>query len=96
MPLLDQKVFIVADDHPLFRDALSHAIGKLAPEAEIIEADSLESLQQVVDANPDADLLLLDLNMPGVTSISAVSVPWSLRPDGFSTLSTKVPSVPCF
>ena len=70
---MDQKVFIVADDHPLFRDALSHAIGKLAPEADIIEADSFESLQQVVDSNPDADLLLLDLNMPGVSGFSALA-----------------------
>ena len=73
MSLSEQNLFIVADDHPLFRDALSHAIGKLAPGAEIVEADSLESLQQVVDANPGADLLLLDLHMPGVSGFSALA-----------------------
>ncbi|MDJ0761150.1 MAG: response regulator transcription factor [Woeseiaceae bacterium] len=71
--LSEQNTIIVADDHPLFRDALSHAIGKLSPGTAIVEADSLESLQQVVDANPDADLLLLDLNMPGVSGFSALA-----------------------
>ena len=71
--LSEQNTIIVADDHPLFRDALSHAIGKLSPGTAIVEADSLETLQQVVDANPDADLLLLDLNMPGVSGFSALA-----------------------
>lgn len=73
MALTEHNTIIVADDHPLFRDALSHAIGKLSPDAVIVEADSLESLQQVVEANPDADLLLLDLNMPGVSGFSALA-----------------------
>ena len=73
MSLSEQNQFIVADDHPLFRDALSHAIGNLQSGAEIVEAEDLESLQKVVEANPDADLLLLDLNMPGVSGFSALA-----------------------
>ena len=73
MALSEHNTIIVADDHPLFRDALSHAISKLSPGAAIVEADSLESLQRVVEAHPDADLLLLDLNMPGVSGFSALA-----------------------
>ena len=29
---------VIADDHPLFRSALAHAVGKVWPEAAIIEA----------------------------------------------------------
>lgn len=68
-----KSTFIVADDHPLFRDALIHAIGKCVDGAEIVEADSLDSLQAVVAANADADLLFLDLNMPGVSGFSALA-----------------------
>ena len=64
---------IVADDHPLFRDALTHAVSKVLPGSLVVEADSLESLQQAVDANPAADLLLLDLTMPGVSGFSALA-----------------------
>ncbi len=65
--------FIVADDHPLFRDALKHAIGSCVRDADIIEADSLESLQAVVSEHGDADVLFLDLNMPGVSGFSALA-----------------------
>lgn len=73
MTSTNQSTFIVADDHPLFREALVHAIGNCAGEARVIEADSLDTLQSVVAANPDADLLFLDLNMPGVSGFSALA-----------------------
>lgn len=69
----DQSKFIVADDHPLFREALIHAIGNCVEGADILEADSLDSLQRVVESNPDADLLFLDLSMPGVSGFSALA-----------------------
>ena len=71
--MTNKSTFIVADDHPLFREALIHAIGNCVEEASIIEADSLDTLQVVVEANPNADLLLLDLNMPGVSGFSALA-----------------------
>ena len=70
---MNKSTFIVADDHPLFREALIHAIGNCVEDADIIEADSLDTLQVVVEANPEADLLLLDLNMPGVSGFSALA-----------------------
>ncbi|MDJ0701366.1 MAG: response regulator transcription factor [Woeseiaceae bacterium] len=73
MTLGTQSTFIVADDHPLFREALIHAIGNCVADATIVEADSLDTLQAVVEANPDADLLFLDLNMPGVSGFSALA-----------------------
>ena len=69
----DSRNFIVADDHPLFREALIHAIHNCVPGAVIHEADSLASLYEVVEANSDADLLFLDLHMPGVSGFSALA-----------------------
>ncbi|MEO0997505.1 MAG: response regulator transcription factor [Pseudomonadota bacterium] len=64
---------IVADDHPLFREALIHAVGNCLDSAAVVEADSLETLQTAVTRHPEADLLLLDLNMPGVSGFSALA-----------------------
>ncbi len=72
MPDSSTATVIVADDHPLFREALSHAIEQCLPGARMVEADSLQSLQTAVEANPAADLLLLDLHMPGVQGFSAL------------------------
>ncbi|MEL7538676.1 MAG: response regulator transcription factor [Pseudomonadota bacterium] len=64
---------IVADDHPLFREALIHAIKGCVGAADVVEAATLESLQDAVEDHVDADLLLLDLHMPGVTGFSALA-----------------------
>lgn len=63
---------IVADDHPLFRAALREAVTRLLPQARIIEAGSLRMLEEAVQANPSADLILLDLRMPGAQGFSAL------------------------
>lgn len=67
MPLI-----LIADDHPLFREALRGAISRLLADHEIREAEDADGLYAMVEAAPDADLLLLDLNMPGVHGLSAL------------------------
>ncbi|HQZ31390.1 MAG TPA: response regulator transcription factor [Arenimonas sp.] len=63
---------LVADDHPLFREALKGAVGKLLPQARLVESVDAESLFASAEAHPEADLLLLDLNMPGAHGFSAL------------------------
>ena len=63
---------LIADDHPLFRDALKRAILTAWPRAALREADDDASLQALVDSHPDADLLLFDLHMPGASGFSAL------------------------
>ena len=50
-----------------------HAIRNCVDDAGIVEADSLDTLQSVVEAHPEVDLLFLDLNMPGVSGFSALA-----------------------
>ncbi|MGO2415951.1 MULTISPECIES: response regulator [Cobetia] len=64
--------FIVADDHPLFRAALTQALRQVASQAEIVEADSMEATNEAVARHPDADLILLDLHMPGAHGFSGL------------------------
>ena len=60
----------VADDHPLFREAIVSVVRRTFAGAEILEASDLASLQ-ALDWE-DVDLLLLDLNMPGVHGLSGL------------------------
>lgn len=64
---------IVADDHPLFREALQQALTPMMPGVTFIEAESFESLQAAVNDNDDADLVLLDLEMPGAQGFSVLA-----------------------
>jgi DNA-binding NarL/FixJ family response regulator len=63
---------LIADDHPLFRDALRRAVVQAIPDAALREADSVVALHASVDAHPDTELLLLDLHMPGASGFSAL------------------------
>ncbi|MHC9083565.1 response regulator [Luteimonas sp. RIT-PG2_3] len=63
---------LIADDHPLFREALRGAALRVLPDAVVHEADSAAALFAMVEEHSEADLLLLDLNMPGVQGFSAL------------------------
>lgn len=69
---MNPSLVIIADDHPLFRAALREALGKLLPGVRVIEAAGVPELQGVVEAHFDADLLLLDLRMPGAQGFSTL------------------------
>ena len=66
------REILIADDHPLFRDALKRAVQTEWPHALLHEADSVAALQALIDAHPDAELLLLDLHIPGASGFSAL------------------------
>ena len=63
---------IIADDHPLFRAALRQAVSQAVPDADVAEVESIKALQAAVEQTPDADLVLLDLNMPGAHGFSGL------------------------
>jgi len=52
---------VIADDHPLFRTALRHAVSKVWPLAEIVEAGSAADARAMLADGAEA--LLLDLHM---------------------------------
>ena len=56
---------LIADDHPLFRAALRGAAAEAVAGLAVHEADSLEGVLATLEREPDIDLVLLDLHMPG-------------------------------
>lgn len=56
---------LIADDHPLYRLALTQAVRGVLPDADIAEAQDLAGVHAALTARPDTDLVLLDLHMPG-------------------------------
>jgi DNA-binding NarL/FixJ family response regulator len=63
---------IIADDHPLFRDALRLAVSSVVSAAKIGEAGSFEDLTAMLERDGDVDLVLLDLKMPGISGFSGL------------------------
>ncbi|WP_158968669.1 response regulator transcription factor [Paraglaciecola sp. L3A3] len=61
--------FLIADDHPLYREALVGALTPLFENVDIVESDDLASTISTLRANTDINLALLDLDMPGCENL---------------------------
>lgn len=71
---------IIADDHALFRDGLRHVLGMLDTDAEIIEAADHTALMVCADQHDNADLVLMDLSMPGAEPFDSLRALLSSHP----------------
>jgi DNA-binding NarL/FixJ family response regulator len=56
---------LVVDDHPLILEALHHVLKQLDQDVAVFEGEDADSARALTAAHPDADLMLLDLNLPG-------------------------------
>jgi DNA-binding NarL/FixJ family response regulator len=73
---------LLADDHALFKDGLRHILRNLNTQVTLLEACDYASLEVLLQQHPDADLALVDLNMPG------------RRIGGIEALMAMAPTVP--
>ncbi|HPG05284.1 MAG TPA: response regulator transcription factor, partial [Rhodoblastus sp.] len=64
--------FLVVDDHPLFREALESAVRAAYPNAEVVEASSIEEAMAHIERRQNFDLALIDLSMPSVKGFEGV------------------------
>lgn len=90
MPLVPEQMtvaattrLIIADDHPLFRDALRQAVKVVLRSAKVDEAGSFNDLTAMLERDSEVDLVLLDLSMPGISGFS-----------GLIYLRTQYPAIP--
>lgn len=72
---------IIADDHPLFRNALHQAVELAITGAQLLEVDSIDNLMRMLGEVDDVDLLLLDLKMPGASGFSGLALLRNQYPD---------------
>ncbi|MGO2132659.1 MAG: response regulator [Halomonas sp.] len=74
---------MIADDHPLFREALSISIESGLPNCHLLEAGTLAQLVNQLDRDDDLDLVLLDLDLPDAQGL-----------DGLAQLRERFPELP--
>src|SRR5881397_55536 len=63
---------VIADDHPLFRDALRQAVATVVASATIDDPGSFGELTALLERDSDVDLILPDLTMPGINGFSGL------------------------
>ena len=62
---------LIADDHPLFREALRQVVAVTLPDHMVIQASSLKEAEAVT-VTEGLDLVLLDINMPGMNGFNGL------------------------
>ncbi len=71
---------LIADDHPLFRQAIALAVGRVRSDALIVEAGTLAAAARSAVEAADLKLILLDLKMPGAVGYSGIAMLHAERP----------------
>ena len=74
---------LIADDHPLFREGICNVIRSGFPGCTILETADLDSTLAMANENDNLDLILLDLNMPGMSGLN-----------GLMSLRNEAPTIP--
>jgi DNA-binding NarL/FixJ family response regulator len=67
------KILLV-DDHALFRDGMHYVLNQLDEQVEILDAGDFQSALELAGGNPDLDLALLDLNLPGSEGVASIKL----------------------
>ncbi len=71
---------LIADDHPLFRAAMCHALASVE-HIELVETSTFPDTLTSLEENDDIDLLFLDLTMPGNEGLNGLAQVHALYPD---------------
>jgi len=75
------QTILVADDHPMFRAAILHALREALPGARMLEVASQSALETALAGAAAIDLVLLDLAMPGAMGFSSLVLLRGERPE---------------
>jgi len=72
---------LVVDDHSLITDALSVLFLDLDPTAEVITTRTAEGALKIQEEQPELDLVVLDLGMPGVSGTALLEAMVAKAPE---------------
>jgi DNA-binding NarL/FixJ family response regulator len=64
---------LIVEDHPLYRDALTHLLRHIFGESAVGAASSAEEGLRLAAASPQLGLILLDPGLPGIKGVEAIA-----------------------
>lgn len=72
---------VIADDHPIYRNAMVQTLTTMLPEINSFEASNIKELDEILKDLDSEGLLILDLHMPGVNGFEGLAYVSENYPD---------------
>jgi two-component system nitrate/nitrite response regulator NarL len=80
-PKLSTMKLLIVDDHPFLRDGLAALLMQIGSDTTVLQARDASEGIALVDNHHDLDVVILDLAMPGMEGLQALSEFGRRRPD---------------
>jgi DNA-binding NarL/FixJ family response regulator len=77
----DRLNILIADDHALVREGLKLTLGELPAVQTVIEAADADEVRTALAEQPDIDLVILDLHMPGSSELELLGSVCNSHPE---------------
>lgn len=72
---------LIVDDHAVLREGLAALLRQLGPDTDVVQASDAREAIALLGDHPDLDVVVLDLMMPGMQGLDALSEFGRARPD---------------
>ena len=84
--------FYVIDDHPMVRQMIGMLLRRLRPASKVVELEKFSELQAALIKNGEPELFVLDLLLPGVKGVTAISDVKKMYPEVSLVVLSAMPS----
>ena len=82
----------VIDDHPMVRQMIGMLLRRLRPASKVVELEKFSELQAALIKNGEPELFVLDLLLPGVKGVTAISDVKKMYPEVSLVVLSAMPS----
>src|ERR1700691_138989 len=80
-PIIRSMKILVVDDHPIYRKGLVALLDQLEPDAALLQANDAAQALAVIAEHDDLDVVILDLLIPGMDGLRAITEFGQIRPE---------------